>query len=82
MLTKGQPYYFEFPFFDYGGGYYAEMGVLMDQTKRTASQVKGAYNEKQKVKISSIYNIDKQVRAFTDSSNILFAVKQDNILVQ
>lgn len=72
MLTKGQPYYFEFPFFDHGGGYYAEMGVLIDQTKRTASQVKGAYNEKQKVKIDSIYNIEKQVRIIAKSSNVLF----------
>ena len=61
-LLKGQPYYYELDFFDYGGGYHAEMAVLVDKTKRTAGQVAGGYNEKQRVRINSVYLEEKQVR--------------------
>ncbi len=64
-LVKDQPYYVEMPFFDYGSGYYAKMGVLMDKTERTWSQVAGAVNEKQSIQINSIYKIEKQVLDFT-----------------
>ena len=60
-LTKGKPYYFEFPFFDYGWGYHAELAVLMDETSRTAGQVQGAFNELQRIQISSVYKTEKQV---------------------
>ena len=60
-LVKGQPYYIQMDFFDYGSGYFAKLGVLIDKTKRTADQVSGAYNEKQSVTIKSIYKIEKQV---------------------
>ena len=58
---KGQAYYFESDFFDYGGGYHAEMAVLVDKTKRTSGQVKGGYDEKQRIQISSVYLKEKQV---------------------
>ena len=37
------------------------MAVLIDDTKRTASQVEGAYNEKQRIQINSVYLEEKQV---------------------
>lgn len=67
LLTKGQPYYFEFDFLDYGAAYHAEMAVLMDDTKKTASQVQGAYDEKQRISINSVYFEEKQVKDFVNS---------------
>lgn len=64
-LTKGRAYYFEFEFYDYGGQYGAEMAVVIDNTKKTASQVAGAYNEKQAIQIQSVYLEEKQVSLFT-----------------
>ena len=60
-LTKGQPYYLEMGFFDYGNGYYAQLGFRIDKTERTHAQVKSATNEKQSIEISSIYKWEKQV---------------------
>ena len=60
-LVKGQAYYFESDFLDYGGRYHAEMAVLVDNTKRTSGQVSGGYDEKQRVQISSVYLKEKQV---------------------
>eukprot|EP00794_Sanderia_malayensis_P006708 gene6708-7470_t len=70
-LAKHQPYYFEFPFFDYGGGYYARMAVKMDKTERTASQVSGGINEKQSIRINSIYKVEKQVLSLSSLSSSL-----------
>ena len=67
---KGQAYYFESDFFDYGGGYHAEMAVLVDKTKRTSGQVSGGYDEKQRVQISSVYFKEKQVK---DKQKLNFA---------
>ena len=64
-LTKGRAYYFEFEFYDYGGQYGAEMAVVIDNTRKTASQVAGAYNEKQAIQIQSVYLEEKQVSLFT-----------------
>eukprot|EP00795_Rhopilema_esculentum_P009048 gene9048-16692_t len=73
-LTKGKPYYFEFPFFDYGWGYHAELAVLMDETSRTAGQVKGALNELQRIQISSVYKTEKQMISITSAEPVSYQI--------
>ena len=47
--------------FDYGGGYYAQLGFQEDHTEKTNSQVNGAVNERQSIVIGSVYKWEKQV---------------------
>ena len=56
------------------------MAVLVDNTKRTSGQVIGGYNEKQTVRIKSVYFEEKQVRR--DMFLISSTVQEDQILIK